>query len=246
MPNAGLRMRPSPPRRINTSPDRRRIPLLRRAVREVGNQNRRAVRSKVKTHCIHGHEYTEDNSYFPPNGRRGCRECRRIAAKARYWRTPKAHRDRSTSYRLKNPEVCALRKRQWNKDNPEVCRNYTRSRRALKLNQLGLWWGLIPQLIPAMLQMQNECCAYCRKPFGEEGYELEHMTPIARGGSHGFDNVVLACPPCNLRKHTKSAEEFKRSKCPEIQSNGSSQPIRNAGLSNALGVPREEVFGIGL
>ena len=30
-----------------------------------------------KTHCINNHEFTEENTYFYPNGHRQCRACRR-------------------------------------------------------------------------------------------------------------------------------------------------------------------------
>lgn len=30
-----------------------------------------------KTHCSHGHEYTEDNIYYRPDGSRECRTCRK-------------------------------------------------------------------------------------------------------------------------------------------------------------------------
>jgi hypothetical protein len=30
-----------------------------------------------KTHCIHGHEFTPENTYLFPSGGRGCRTCRR-------------------------------------------------------------------------------------------------------------------------------------------------------------------------
>jgi hypothetical protein len=33
---------------------------------------------KNKTHCPHGHEYTSENTYIYPQGRRSCNECRRI------------------------------------------------------------------------------------------------------------------------------------------------------------------------
>lgn len=35
-------------------------------------------RNQVKTHCPHGHEYTEENTYITPRGGRKCRECHRI------------------------------------------------------------------------------------------------------------------------------------------------------------------------
>lgn len=40
-----------------------------------------AARHAVKTHCVHGHEYTDANTYRDPKGRRGCRICRREAVK---------------------------------------------------------------------------------------------------------------------------------------------------------------------
>ena len=32
----------------------------------------------TKTHCIHGHEYTPENTYLRPNGSRNCKICQRI------------------------------------------------------------------------------------------------------------------------------------------------------------------------
>lgn len=37
------------------------------------------ARNAAKTHCPHGHEYTTENTYRYPNGRRRCKTCRRIA-----------------------------------------------------------------------------------------------------------------------------------------------------------------------
>jgi hypothetical protein len=33
-----------------------------------------------KTHCIHGHEFTEENTYRPPSGQRECIKCKRAFA----------------------------------------------------------------------------------------------------------------------------------------------------------------------
>jgi len=41
----------------------------------------RAKIQRSKTHCLKGHEYTEENTYRYPDGRRSCEVCRKIARK---------------------------------------------------------------------------------------------------------------------------------------------------------------------
>lgn len=53
---------------------------------------------------------------------------------------------------------------------------------------------------------QNNRCLYCEKPLSD--YHVDHMVPLARGGSNGRENICLACPDCNLKKNVKTAEEF--------------------------------------
>lgn len=49
-------------------------------------------------------------------------------------------------------------------------------------------------------------CVYCdrelRKP------EMEHLTPIVRGGEHVAGNVAPACRSCNARKRHRTVEEY--------------------------------------
>lgn len=57
-----------------------------------------------KTHCKHGHEYTDENTVYDRNGHRSCRECRNAAANRHYYR----HRDEVLAkaqevYREKHP-----------------------------------------------------------------------------------------------------------------------------------------------
>jgi hypothetical protein len=44
----------------------------------------------VKTHCIHGHEFTPENTYIGRRGNRSCRECTLISVKASYLRRKEA------------------------------------------------------------------------------------------------------------------------------------------------------------
>lgn len=37
-----------------------------------------AAKQVAQTHCIHGHEFTEDNTYAIPTGGRMCRTCKRL------------------------------------------------------------------------------------------------------------------------------------------------------------------------
>ena len=49
-------------------------------------------------------------------------------------------------------------------------------------------------------------CAYC----GVTGsLHADHRTPLSRGGPNSIDNIVPACPTCNLKKQTMTEEEFR-------------------------------------
>ena len=45
-----------------------------------------AARNAAKTHCKHGHEFTDTNTYRAPDGQRMCRECMRASDRRAYWR----------------------------------------------------------------------------------------------------------------------------------------------------------------
>lgn len=37
------------------------------------------MHNKYKTHCKHGHEFTQDNTYIFKDGRRKCKICRKLS-----------------------------------------------------------------------------------------------------------------------------------------------------------------------
>lgn len=51
-------------------------------------------------------------------------------------------------------------------------------------------------------------CAYCGKGLGEVDLLQEHKVPASRGGGYTRDNIVPACPECNLKKGSMTDEEF--------------------------------------
>lgn len=70
----------------------------------------------------------------------------------------------------------------------------------------------------ALRKRDGDKCYYCHRVMdfsravGRKFHDLhatiEHLEPISRGGSHTFDNCVLACRSCNLTKHAGGIEEF--------------------------------------
>ena len=65
------------------------------------------------------------------------------------------------------------------------------------------------KIIKQLLKDQGPRCYYCNIYFSESnGFHVDHKIPLARGGRHTVDNFALACPLCNIKKHTKTADEF--------------------------------------
>lgn len=56
---------------------------------------------------------------------------------------------------------------------------------------------------------QEGLCYYCGVDLRKTGFHEEHKTPLSRGGANDKENICLSCPPCNLRKNTKTEEEFR-------------------------------------
>ena len=50
----------------------------------------------------------------------------------------------------------------------------------------------------------RNCCEYCLSQlrFSPDPFSVEHVVPLAQGGSDEFSNLALACQGCNSRKYT--------------------------------------------
>jgi hypothetical protein len=142
-----------------------------------------------------------------------CKQC-----KDAYNRSPErreAARQRRAMWRKENAEVNRQQRtdyyarrgwvsRQYNHTHLEQGRAAVHRRNAKKRNQLGS----VPRWIVKCLRvLQQDGCHYCGTDISG-GWEIEHMTPLCRGGLHSWTNICLSCSPCNRRKSMKTAEEF--------------------------------------
>jgi hypothetical protein len=93
--------------------------------------------------------------------------------------------------------------REWRAANPDAVAAQQSRRRALR-------YGNNPDLTveqwQAILVEFDHRCAYCN--VGGVPMEMEHMTPLSRGGRHTASNVVPSCGPCNRSKHMRTALEW--------------------------------------
>lgn len=52
-----------------------------------------------------------------------------------------------------------------------------------------------------------DACRYCGERLNDGG-EIDHLTPVARGGTSRMSNLTLACTACNRAKLAKTLAEF--------------------------------------
>lgn len=55
----------------------------------------------------------------------------------------------------------------------------------------------------------SEECHYCGEQTPREFRTVDHRTPLARGGGHTADNLVMACRTCNCSKRDKTEAEYR-------------------------------------
>lgn len=110
----------------------------------------------------------------------------------------------SERQRLASPEEIKAYKNVWRARNPDAGRRYGHNRRSRENGQ-KLSRGIGEKLF----SMQRGKCACCAASL-DDGYHIDHIMPLARGGSNTDDNVQLLCPFCNRSKGAKHPVDFMR------------------------------------
>lgn len=90
------------------------------------------------------------------------------------------------------------------KKHPESTRASAQNRRAMLRGAEGRY---NKSDVVKILKAQGGVCTYCKADLSN-GYHVDHMTPISRGGSNWPSNLQCLCAPCNLSKWTKTHEEY--------------------------------------
>ena len=159
--------------------------------------------------CKHGHvseRYTKT---------RICVECCVIHNKAkngtrteyhRKWKqnNKERHRELNKISRQRNPQALKERLKKYTKENPNILRVCGQNRRARERSAEGKH---SLKDINNLLELQNFKCANCKKSIKTK-FHVDHIMPLAKGGSNYKENIQLLCPKCNQEKHALDPIEW--------------------------------------
>ncbi len=61
-----------------------------------------------------------------------------------------------------------------------------------------------------ILARDQNTCVYCTAALSEENFVLDHLVPVAKGGTNRKHNLVAACGTCNHRRGESEPVQFLR------------------------------------
>jgi 5-methylcytosine-specific restriction endonuclease McrA len=108
------------------------------------------------------------------------------------------------AYRAAHRELLAEKQRAYMAAHPDVWRAAYRNRRARERGASGSHTAAD---VAAQRARQKGCCYWCGERVGRH-YHVDHVVPLALGGSNGPENLVIACPHCNTSKGAKHPMEW--------------------------------------
>lgn len=130
------------------------------------------------------------------------------------WKKENSEKIKSSgaAYYIKNRESIIAATKDYASKNPDKRRAIGRlceqSRRARKRNSGG---KLSKGLAAKLFILQKGKCPCCKQPLGDD-YQLDHIMPLALGGSNSDENIQLLRAECNKQKHAKHPMDFMQSR----------------------------------
>lgn len=120
-------------------------------------------------------------------------------------RRPERLRDIKLKHFRANRERYNEYSRQYRRLYPDKKRAETQRYRARKASAEGSHSAAD---IRKQLAAQKRRCWWCFTPLDGNGYHVDHLVPLHRNGTNGPENIVIACPACNLSKNARMPWEF--------------------------------------
>lgn len=125
-----------------------------------------------------------------------------------YTDNPEKKKAVSAKWRADNPEKLKAYSAKYSASNSEIRRIHCHNYRARKRTNGG---KLSRRLAERLYKFQRGKCACCGQPLGDD-YHLDHIMPLALGGSNTDDNIQLLRQQCNNQKRAKHPIDFMQSR----------------------------------
>lgn len=175
-----------------------------RAVRNArmkawADENREKVREK-------GRAYSKANRENANAWKAANREKLNAAEREARQRNPEAYKASRERYASTDKGKAGYIRRtlKWQAENPEAVRAIAHTRRAREAGAEGTHTA---EDIKRIGEAQGWKCHWCKKPT-RHCYHVDHIVPLAKGGSNWPSNLAVACPACNLRKQASDPVAF--------------------------------------
>jgi 5-methylcytosine-specific restriction endonuclease McrA len=116
-----------------------------------------------------------------------------------------------------NPQKVAAKGKKYRQNHPEVMRIHYQTRRSRKKSCGG---KLSKGIVSKLLKLQHGKCACCGSqlvllPSGKvdgKHVHIDHIMPLAKGGTNTDSNVQLLTSRCNLQKKDRHPVDFMQSR----------------------------------
>lgn len=117
---------------------------------------------------------------------------------------PEPHRTSLRKSFQKHKAKRVAEARQWRNRNKE---RYSQHMRAAKAKRRAAEGSFTRKDIILLFEKQNSLCSVCKTDISNK-YHVDHIIPLAKGGTNWSDNLQLLCRPCNQSKGSKTMEEW--------------------------------------
>jgi len=109
-------------------------------------------------------------------------------------------------YRAGNSAAVMAASKAWQARNPELTKQYKRKNKHMRRAAIGVFEQ--PD-IDGLLRIQRSQCVGCDASLADE-FHVDHIIPLAKGGSNWCGNLQLLCAGCNRKKSSLLPIEWRR------------------------------------
>lgn len=137
-----------------------------------------------------------------------CNKCGQIKPRTEFYGRPKGQ-GRNQSW-CKECSKKALKEMHLHKQETDAL--YVAYKRAKahehKAIKIGLNVHFSGEELLAQFESQGKLCYYCQSPVSWEKCQIDHKTPLSRGGDNSILNIAITCATCNREKKILTEAEY--------------------------------------